>query len=193
MKRGVYVLLFFSTLLLVSCAGYDSGGESMDYEQTKKMVVDILKTDDGKKAIQEVLSEESTKQQLIMDQAIVKETLEQIMTNDKGKDFWKKAFEDPKFAESFAKGIQEEHKSLLKNMMKDPEYQELLMDIMKDPELQKKYQELVKSKDFRKHLQEVVMETIDSPAYKAKIHDLLIQAAKEVSTGGKEEKKEGGG
>ena len=30
----------------------------IDYEQTKKMVVDILKTDDGKKAIQELMADD---------------------------------------------------------------------------------------------------------------------------------------
>ena len=37
-----------------------------DYEETKKMVVDILKTDDGKKAIQQVMSDEKMKSELIM-------------------------------------------------------------------------------------------------------------------------------
>ncbi|KHF28870.1 Spore germination protein GerD precursor [Anoxybacillus sp. BCO1] len=39
------------------------------------MVVDILKTDEGKKAIQEVMSDEKVKQQLVMDQEVVKKRL----------------------------------------------------------------------------------------------------------------------
>ena len=39
----------------------------LDYDQTKKMIVDILKTDQGKKAIQDVLTDEKMKQALILD------------------------------------------------------------------------------------------------------------------------------
>ncbi len=34
-----------------------------------------------------------------------------------------KVFEDPKFAEGFAKTLQNEHEKVLKKLMKDPEYQ----------------------------------------------------------------------
>ena len=51
--------------------------EEMDYEKTKKMVVDILKTDDGKKPLQDVLSDESIKSELIMNQDIVTKTVEE--------------------------------------------------------------------------------------------------------------------
>ena len=67
------------------------------------MVVDILKTDDGKKAIQEVMSDEKLKEKLVMDHAVVTETIEKTLTSEKGTEFWKKTFEDPKFAESIAK------------------------------------------------------------------------------------------
>ena len=36
------------------CSQNGTSVAKMDYEETKKMVVDILKTDDGKKAIQDV-------------------------------------------------------------------------------------------------------------------------------------------
>jgi spore germination protein D len=42
-----WLLLIFGLLLLAGCAPQDQGVRDMDYEQTKKMVVDILKTDDG--------------------------------------------------------------------------------------------------------------------------------------------------
>ena len=55
MKKMMRFILPASFLLLTAgCAPAESGGGEPDYEETKKMVVDILKTDDGKKAIQEV-------------------------------------------------------------------------------------------------------------------------------------------
>ena len=97
------------------------------------MVVDILKTDDGKKAIQEVMCDEKLKQELSMDQAVVTETIQTTLTSDKGTEFWKKSFEDPKFAESVAKTMEKENEQLLKKLMDDPEYRSKVMELLKDP------------------------------------------------------------
>ena len=44
------ILTFLIVSVLISgCAPKDESSGQMDYEETKKMVVDILKTDDGKK------------------------------------------------------------------------------------------------------------------------------------------------
>ena len=88
---------FLLTSLFIICSGCSSNNTSdeMDYEKTKKMIVDILKTDDGKKAIQEILSDESVKSELIMNQDIVTKTIEKTLTSKKGKKFWEKAFKDP--------------------------------------------------------------------------------------------------
>ncbi|WP_141434151.1 spore germination lipoprotein GerD [Bacillus sp. 03113] len=187
MLRKFIFLPLFVLCLLASCAPQEEGKSQIDYDQTKKMVVDILKTDDGKKAIKEVMSDEKLKQQLIMDQAIVSETIEKTLTSEKGTDFWKKSFEDPKFAASMAKSMEKENEQLLKNLMKDPEYQGMLIDVFKNPELEKEVTTILKSKEYREHLKKVVSETFESPLFKAKIQDILLKAASEVKT----EKKEG--
>lgn len=192
MKRYSFLLLL-TVLLLTACGGGgDTGGSKMDYEETKKMVVDILKTDDGKKAIQEVMKDEKMKAELIMDQGVVKDTISKTLTSDKGTEFWKKAIEDPKFAESMAKSMKDGNEKLLKDLMKDPEYQGMMMDLMKDPEFQKELTEALKSKEYREHLQKVILETFESPLFKAKIQDILLKAAEEAG-GGKESEEGGGG
>ncbi|MCA1066360.1 spore germination lipoprotein GerD [Rossellomorea sp. AcN35-11] len=185
MKR--YSFLFLLTVLLLSACGGggETGGGKMDYEETKKMVVDILKTDDGKKAIQEVMSDEKMKSELIMDQAVVTETISKTLTSEKGTEFWKKSFEDPKFAEAMAKSMKDGNEKLLKDLMKDPEYQGMMMDLLKDPEFQKELTETLKSKEYREHLQKVIQETFESPLFKAKIQDVLLKAAGEMKEGGK--------
>ncbi len=75
MKTRVFLLLMLSVFMLASCGGADVGNEKLDYDQTKKMIVDILKTDDGKKAIQEIISDEDIKQQLIMNEDVVKNSI----------------------------------------------------------------------------------------------------------------------
>ncbi|MGR3766521.1 spore germination lipoprotein GerD [Rossellomorea sp. NS-SX7] len=192
MKKYSFLLLL-TVLLLTACGGGgDTGGSKMDYEETKKMVVDILKTDDGKKAIQEVMKDEKMKAELIMDQGVVKDTISKTLTSDKGTEFWKKAIEDPKFAESMAKSMKDGNEKLLKDLMKDPEYQGMMMDLMKDPEFQKELTEALKSKEYREHLQKVILETFESPLFKAKIQDILLKAAEEAG-GGKESEEGGGG
>ncbi|WP_071396683.1 spore germination lipoprotein GerD [Bacillus tuaregi] len=177
----------FAIFIIAGCAQEEAGGGQLDYEETKKMVVDILKTDDGKKAIQEVMSDEKLRQQLIMDQAIVTDTVQNTLTSEKGIEFWKKTFEDPKFAETIAKTMQKENEHLLKNLMNDPEYRSKMIEVMKDPELEKEMTTVLKGNEYREHLKQVVSETIESPLYQTKIQELLLKAAE---TKASEEKKE---
>ena len=189
MKRiFLFLLLILAIFFTTSCAqDQASTGGKLDYEETKKMVVDILKTDDGKKALQEVLSDEKLKEQLVMDHAVVTETVEKTLTSEKGIEFWKKTFEDPKFAESIAKTMQKENEQLLKNLMNDPEYRGKMIEILKDPELGKEVTNLLKSNEYRDHVKQVVTETLESPLYQTKIQELLLKAAEEQSKGGKKE------
>jgi spore germination protein D len=190
LKGKKLLLLILMIIVLSGCTGSkDSGGE-LDYEQTKKMVVDILKTDDGKKAIQDVMSDEKMQEKLVMDQKVVTDTIEKTLTSDKGADFWKKNFEDPKFAESIAKSMKKENETLLKDLMKDPEYRGMMVEVLKDPELEKELVTVLKSKEYREHLQKVVTETFESPLFKVKMQAILIKAAEEIKN---EEAKSGGG
>jgi spore germination protein D len=194
MLKKFRLLLPFAIVLFISgCGQGETGGGQMDYEQTKKMVVDILKTDEGKKAIEELMADEKMQQKLVMDQKIVAETIEKTLTSEKGTEFWKKSFDDPKFAESMAKSMQKENEQLLKDLMKDPEYRGMMIEVLKDPELEKEVTNVLKSKEYREHLQKVVTETFESPLFKAKIQDLLLKAAEEVKGGEQQGGGEGGG
>ncbi|MDM5205604.1 MULTISPECIES: spore germination lipoprotein GerD [Cytobacillus] len=189
MKKSLFIIPLLLILTLTACS--QSGSEHMDYDQTKKMIVDILKTDDGKQALQDLMADEKIKQQLVMDQNMVTETIESTLTSEKGTEFWKKSFEDPAFAETMAKSMKSENEELLKDLMKDPDYQKMMMDILKDPEMEKKLTEVMKSQEFRAHLQTVITETFESPLFKAKLQDVLMKAAEESQSG--KSGKEGGG
>ncbi|MBA2876939.1 spore germination lipoprotein GerD [Thermaerobacillus caldiproteolyticus] len=194
MKKGTLLLLLSYFLILSSCAPQEISSPPPDYDQTKKMVVDILKTDEGKKAIQEVLKDEKIKQQLILDQAVVKDTLEQILVSKQGTEFWEKAFQDPKFVESFAKSLKTEQEKTIKSLMKDPEYQGMMIDVLQNPEMEKAMLTVLKSKEFRGHLQQLITETFNSPLFKAKIQDILVKAAEDMQQGTKKQEgnEEGG-
>ncbi|WP_099364848.1 spore germination lipoprotein GerD [Fredinandcohnia onubensis] len=194
MRKWMSLLLIFSFLLaIVGCAPANVEQNRMDYEETKKMVVDILKTDDGKKAVEELMRDEKIKQHLVMDQVVVKDAIRETLTSDNGVEFWKKTFEDTKFVEEYAKSMQTEHEKLIKDLMKDPDYQKMVMDILKNPEMEQQFTDVLKSQEFRKHLQVVISETLESPLYKAKIEDILIKAAEDMQKAEKAKKDEGEG
>jgi spore germination protein D len=196
MRTISLMLLLPAMMVLSSCASGDTaGGGQVDYDQTKKMVVDILKTDDGKKAIEEVMSNDGMKEKLVMDQTVVANTIEQTLTSDKALEFWKKTFSDAKFAKSVAKNMRAENEKLLKDLMNDPEYRGMMIEVFKEPEIQKEMADALKSKEYREHLQAVITETVDSPLFKAKIQELLLKAAEEAASKSesKDNKSSGGG
>ncbi|WP_017433986.1 spore germination lipoprotein GerD [Saccharococcus caldoxylosilyticus] len=190
MKKSTLLLLLSYFLILGSCAPQEISAPPPDYDETKKMVVDILKTDEGKKAIQEIMTDEKMKQQLIMEQTVIKDTLQKVLTSEQGIKFWEKALQDPKIAESFAKSLKTEHEKTIKALMKDPEYQGMMIDILKNPEMEKAMLDVLKSKEFRQHLQQVITETLNSPLFQAKIQDILIKSAENIQ---QETKKKGDG
>ncbi|MFB6469207.1 spore germination lipoprotein GerD [Cytobacillus sp. Hz8] len=187
MRLRFLLLLLPTILIFTGCAQGDLATKQMDYDETKKMVVDILKTDDGKKAIQEIMKDDSMKQELVMDQKVVSETIQKTLTSDKGTEFWKKSFEDPKFANAMAKSMNKENEKLLKDLMNDPEYRAKMIEILKDPELEKEVTTILKSKEYRGHLQKIITETFNTPSFKTQIQDILMKAAEEAKS--KEEKK----
>ncbi|MBO1628081.1 spore germination lipoprotein GerD [Bacillus arachidis] len=194
MKRMLLVLV--SSLLftvLVACAQGKEAKSELDYDQTKKMIVDILKTDQGKKAIQDVLTDEKMKQALILDETVVKKTIEDAMVSEKGQQLWEKLFKDPEFSSKFAKGIEKEQTALMKTLLKDPEYQAGVIEIMKNPEVEKMMLQTMKSKEYRQYLQQVLTETAESPLFQAKMIDIISKGIEKAEKGGGAEKKEGGG
>ncbi|MGG1398686.1 spore germination lipoprotein GerD [Bacillus salipaludis] len=193
MKAKSILLLLPIMMLLTSCASNESSsGGQIDYEQTKKMVVDILKTDDGKKAIQDVMSDDSMKEKLVMDQKMVSQTIQQTLTSDKATAFWKKTFNDPKFAQGVAKNMRSENEKLLKDLMNDPQYRGMMIQVFKEPEIQKELADALKSKEYREHLQKVIAETIESPLFKVKMQELLLKAAEDVKSNASSSKDSGG-
>nr|WP_263323852.1 spore germination lipoprotein GerD [Neobacillus sp. Marseille-Q6967] len=194
MKRISLVLLLPVIVFLSSCAPAAEGntGGQVDYEETKKMVVDILKTDDGKKALQEVMSDDAMKEKLVMDQKVVQDTISTTLTSEQATEFWKKTFNDTEFAKGVAKSMRTENEALLKDLMNDPEYRAMMIEVFKEPEMQKEMADALKSKEYREHLQSVITETLDSPLYKAKMQELLLKAAEEAQAKQEEKPKEEG-
>jgi len=104
-----------------------------DYKETKSIVLDILKTDDAKKAIREA---NTVSDKELINSAEIQANIEESFSNPENQNAFKEMLKDPKVAKSFAKAIEEEHKRLMKDMMKDPEYQQMMIKVLNDPQAQ---------------------------------------------------------
>lgn len=179
LKQVFHFLALIMLLFLMSCAPKEEIEKTSSYDSTKKMMMDILQTDEGKETIQKVINQDELKEQIIIDQPFVKQTIEETLASEKGVEFWQKAFQDPTFTSEFAKHFNEEHKKMMKELMKDPEYQELFIDILKNPETKKMTEDTLKSKEYREEIQKVIIETLDSPLYQGKLMELMQKKQKE--------------
>ncbi|MCE7793912.1 spore gernimation protein GerD [Salipaludibacillus sp. CUR1] len=181
LKKTAIILLLGMIFNSTGCAVLDDGNNSSqsDYEETKQMVVDVLQTEEGKRAIQEVLKGEEMREQLVMEQEFIKDTIQTTLASEKGRKYWERVMKDPEFAETFAVSMQEQNEQLLKGLMRDPEYQGMMQDILRDPEMEEDYLELMQTKTYRNQLQALVAEAMESPLFVARVSELLQQIARE--------------
>ena len=179
-----FALLLMSLGFLASCS---SPATQPSYEENKKMFIDALQTEDGKKAIRTLLSDPQFKELLVLDNEQVKTSVEETMLSKEAEDFWKEVYSDPKFSETMAKSMVKQQEELMKNLMKDPTYLKDLESFFSSAEMKKELAKVLESSDMRKEMQKVVEETIQSPLLQTKWQKLVEEA------GGKTGKSEGGG
>ncbi|MGZ9587267.1 spore germination lipoprotein GerD [Paenibacillus marinisediminis] len=194
--KSIYTAcLGLGLMLIVSACGMEPQASSnLNYKEVKTMVVDILKTEEGKKAITEAQSGGSSgggmKTQALNPQQEeqIKTAVKDTLTSSEYKDVIEKVMKDPKFAGEFAKAINKENKNLHKDLIKDPDYQKSVGDIMKSPEVMKAYMDVTKSPEYRKQLMAIMKESMSSPLFKLEVMDLLTKVVQEEL----QPKKEGG-
>ncbi|HET7629026.1 MAG TPA: spore germination lipoprotein GerD [Bacillales bacterium] len=178
------ILLAASVLFLIpsGCSGAATnaqGGNQMDYQETKRMMVDLLKTDEGKQAIRDVLSDPGMRAQLLMDREFVKKTIEDTFTSDEGKKYLKKLLKDPKFSKQLATTMMKQNKQMLMDLMQDPKYQDMMMTILQSPEMDQQFLQLMKSQKYRKQMQKEIAQSFQSPLFQARIASILRQVVNE--------------
>ncbi|MDG5473796.1 spore germination lipoprotein GerD [Jeotgalibacillus sp. ET6] len=196
-KKGI-IFVFAFVCLLSACGGE----KASSYEETKQMVIDLLKTNEGKTAVQELLADEEIKKELVLDQEVVQKSIDEKLLSEDGRKFWEKTFKDPAFAEVLAKSMHKEHEELIKGLMQDPEYQKMMLDLLKDPSIQEQTLTLMNSQAYREETKKQLIEVMESPLVQKELQDILLEAAKKMgeqsggSSGGEtssESSAEGGG
>ncbi|WP_096550120.1 spore germination lipoprotein GerD [Ureibacillus thermosphaericus] len=188
------LILFFILILLASCS--DSPNAQPSYEEVKKIVVDAIQTEDGKKAIRQLLEDPSFRELVILEHDEVETSINNSLLSEQAQEFWKKTFEDPKFKESMAKSMKEQQTEIMKQLIKDASFQEDLIAFFGQPEMKKELESILKSAELRKEIEKVVMETIENPLLQTKWQELIKkngesggskEKGKESSSGGQDE------
>jgi len=185
-------LLVLICLFMTSCSSPQMQSSQLDYKSMKDMVLDIMQTEEAKKSMGKILQDEKFKQSIMMDETTVRTTLIQSMT-DPNSTHIKEAFRDPKFASTLAKSMQAEHKKLMKDLMKDPEYQKQLISIMKDPEFEKNLLDLMKSAAYRQQTMQIMKESLQSPLFQEDLLKLMTKVNEEMTKPKELKSKKGGG
>jgi len=189
-----FTLIAALSLLLTSC-GTDnsaSSGQSqgMNYKETKTMVLDILKSEDGKKAISLVnrsilngdvgtngIAGQSQIKLLSSNESLqLQMAVKDVLTAQENNKFLQDMMKDPKFAGDFAKAIQKDTKQMFKELLKDPEYQKNMVDVMKNPDYEKLVLDTMKTAAYRQQMMTVMQDAIQSPLFRAQMVDLLKAA-----------------
>ncbi|MFF2754713.1 spore germination lipoprotein GerD [Psychrobacillus sp. NPDC058041] len=180
-----FALILLTIGLLAGCSSSNSSPPS--YEEMKKIVIDALQTEEGKKSIRKLLDDPEFQSMLVIDSDQVKKSVEQTMLSKDAEDFWKEVYQDPKFSEKMAKSMVKQQEELMKALMKDPDYLKDLESFFASADMKKEIGKILQSTDLRKEMEKVVEETIQSPLLQTKWQKLVEEA------GSSSQQKGGGG
>lgn len=186
------LILSFVLLFLASCS--DAPTQTMSYDEIKKIMIDSIQTEDGKKALRQMLEDPSIRDLIVLEHDQVETAIKDTLLSEEATEFWKKQFEDPKFKESIAKSMKEQQTDIMKDLIKNATFQEDLVKFFGQPDMQKQLETILKSSTLRKQMEEVVMQTIEDPLLQTKWQELIRKSGEGASkSGGKEGEGESGG
>ncbi|WP_339181581.1 spore germination lipoprotein GerD [Oceanobacillus sp. FSL W7-1293] len=184
MKRHLSILFLLLVLCFISACGNNDESREAEYETTKRMVVDILQTEEGKKALKDILNDDELQESVVIESDEVKEAVTKALSSEDSKENWKKMFQDPEFIQTYAKSISAEQKNLMKDLMHDSQFQEQMIEILNNPKVDEQMLSIMTSQAFRAHLEKTIQEAFQSPLFQEKIDQALKEAAKQNASGG---------
>ncbi|MGO4370448.1 spore germination lipoprotein GerD [Paenibacillus sp. 2TAB19] len=184
-------------MVLTSCGSEPSGGnQQVSYKDMKSMVIDILKTEDAQKALQESSQQMSgyngntSKLLSVQDQEEVRLAVKDVLISPDYDKVIKKLMVDTRFAGEFAKAVNKQNKDIHKELIKDPTYQADLVKVLKTPEMDKMILEVLQSTQYRKEVMSLMQESMQNPLFRLEVLDLMKKAVQEELKPNPEEKVE---
>lgn len=174
------------SMLLASCGAESSGGSQQpSYKDMKSMVIDILKTEDAQKALQESSQQMSgyngsaSKLLSVQDQEQVRLAVKDVLVSPDYSKVLKTMMTDVRFAGEFAKAVNKENKDIHKELLKDPSYQEQLIKVMKNPEMDKMILDVLQSTQYKKQVMSLMQESMQNPLFRLEVLELMKKAVQE--------------
>jgi spore germination protein D len=169
---------------LAGCGSEPSGGggQTIEYRDMKQMVIDILKTEDAQKALQEQsrISGVGGFQTLsATDRENIKLSIKEVLLSPDAATLLEELMTDTRFAGEFAKAVNKENKQIHKDLLKDPSYRQDLVSVFKGPEMEQVILEALNSPNYRKRIVTIMQESLQSPMIKLQLYELLRQAVRE--------------
>jgi spore germination protein D len=173
--------------MLAGCGAESSGGsnEQVSYKDLKSMVIDILKTEDAQKALQESSQQisgyggQTSKLLSVQDQEEVRIAVKDVLISPQYDKVIKKLMVDTRFAGEFAKSVNKQNKEIHKELIKDPSYQADLIKVLKNPEMDKMILEVLQSTQYRKEVMSLMQESMQNPLFRLEVLDLMKKAVQE--------------
>lgn len=178
MYHRLFWLGMVSFLFLASCNssfGADQQGGG-DYTKVKEITLDVLHTEEGKKALMSLITDPEIQQKMITTKEDIAKILSNSISNQKTKKDWQKLLSEEPVANQILKAAENQQKELLKTLMKDPEYQKMMLNILKDPQFTQHLIGFMNSPTFRNEALKVIEETLKTPSFQQKIQQLLQQS-----------------
>lgn len=186
-RWSLLLSLFAMTFLLASCGAESSGGgqQQLSYKDMKSMVIDILKTEDAQKELQESAEQlsgysvQESKLLSVQDQEEVRLAVKDVISSPDYDKVIKKLMTDTRFAGEFAKAVNKDNKKIHKELIKDPQYQADLLKTFENPQMEKMILEVLKSAQYRKEVMSLMQESMQNPLFRLEVLELMKAAVKE--------------
>lgn len=188
LKRFVWVgAAIILSSMLSSCGSEPSSASSepISYKDMKSMVIDILKTEDAQKALQESAVSTTgnngmgSKLLTVQDQEQVRMAVKETLVSPEYNKVIEKLMTDPRFAGEFSQAVNKQNKQIHKDLLKDPTYQKDMIQAMKSPEMDKMILDVLQSSQYRKQVMTIMQDSMQSPLFRMEILDLLKKAVQE--------------
>lgn len=176
--------LFCIVLLLTSCGTQNeqSGQNQQSYKDIKSMMLDILNSEEGQKAVQQAASKNQDPTMKLLSTGEgqqIQMAVKDVLTDPNNAHLIEKTMTDPKFAADFAKSIQKYNKQLTKDLMKDPEYQQQMLELMQNSQFEKLIMDTMKSTQYRQQTMKIIEESMQSPLFRDQLMQLFSKAIEE--------------
>ncbi|GMK41070.1 germination protein GerD [Paenibacillus sp. CCS19] len=187
MRLWLWILTASALLSLTACGAEPSSSQSepISYKDMKSMVIDILKTEDAQKALQESATSAtgnngfSSKILSVQDQEQVRMAVKEVLVSPDYDKVIKTLMTDTRFAGEFAKTVNTQNKQIHKDLIKDPSYQKDLIQAMKSPEMDKMILDVLQGSQYRKQVMSLMQEAMQNPLFRLEVLDLLKKAVQE--------------